>query len=87
MLHGLELIMCPDFWDSWENDIITLKVSMTLETSLANGCEQERNNVLLLTKHQMRNLLVSKRKKVKEYFLGFSLTCLENPMALCIYHS
>lgn len=72
MFHRLELIICPHFWDSCENDIIILKISMTLGTNLANGCEKERNNALLLAKHHMRNLLVSKRKKVLEYFLGFS---------------
>lgn len=47
MFHWLQLILCPDCWDSWKNYITALRISMGHETNLTSClCEEGKTELI-----------------------------------------
>ena len=61
MFHWLELILCPDCWDSWENYMTAVRISGPWDQSyqLSVRRKQDRADAFLLTTN-LKNLIVSK---------------------------
>ena len=61
MFHWLELILCPDCWDSWENYMTAVRISGPWDQSyqLSVWKKQDRADAFLLTAN-LKNLIVSK---------------------------